>query len=180
MELMIVIAIIAVIAAIALPSILHAKMNATEAAAIGAMKSIASAETIFRQKEMPAPVTAAVLGTAATGTYCFLDDLTAASLIDSTFTPVAPGLLPNYQKMGYQFFVGPSVTAPDSLFGITSFPSVFNATGQRCFVMDGSGTLWYGYGDGITTGIDQDWWSTGTCTVYAYGAPPPAVAPVGK
>jgi len=49
-ELMIVIAIIAIIAAIAIPNLLSGRMSANEASAIGAMKLITSAEAIWLQQ----------------------------------------------------------------------------------------------------------------------------------
>jgi prepilin-type N-terminal cleavage/methylation domain-containing protein len=48
-ELMIVIAIIAIIGAIAIPSILQGRVSANEAAAVGSLKTIASSQAMFRE-----------------------------------------------------------------------------------------------------------------------------------
>src|SRR5437870_5475099 len=48
-ELMIVVAIIAIIAAIAIPNLLRSRMAANESAAIGACKTFASAEDTYRR-----------------------------------------------------------------------------------------------------------------------------------
>src|SRR5205085_1955103 len=50
-ELMIVIAIIAIIAAIAIPSLLDARKASNETAAIGGLRAIFSAETLFRDRD---------------------------------------------------------------------------------------------------------------------------------
>ena len=48
-ELMIVIAIIAIIAAIAIPNLIQARKHGNEASAIGALKTIGTSEAIFRE-----------------------------------------------------------------------------------------------------------------------------------
>ena len=48
-ELMIVIAIIAIIAAIAIPNLIEARKGSNEAAAIGAMRTLTTAQALFRE-----------------------------------------------------------------------------------------------------------------------------------
>src|SRR5262245_40702603 len=50
-ELMIVIAIISVIAPIAIPNIMAARKHGNEASAIGSLKTISTAQTMFNQKD---------------------------------------------------------------------------------------------------------------------------------
>ena len=50
-ELMIVIAIIAIIAAVAIPDLIEARKGSNEAAAIGAMRTIATAQTLFHDDD---------------------------------------------------------------------------------------------------------------------------------
>ena len=50
-ELMIVIAIIAIIAAIAIPNLIEARKNGNETAAIGALKTLGSAQALFRESD---------------------------------------------------------------------------------------------------------------------------------
>lgn len=51
-ELMIVVAIIAIIAAIAIPNLLAAKMSANETSAIGSLNAIKNAQTLFSQRDI--------------------------------------------------------------------------------------------------------------------------------
>ena len=53
-ELMIVIAIIAIIAAIAIPNLIEARKNGNETAAIGALKTIGTAQSLFREADKEA------------------------------------------------------------------------------------------------------------------------------
>ena len=53
-ELLIVVAIILIIAAIAIPNLLRAKMAANESAAVGAIRTITTAEITFNSSPTPA------------------------------------------------------------------------------------------------------------------------------
>ena len=49
-ELMIVVAIIAIIAAIAIPNLLRSRMAANESACVGSLKTVATQEAIYKQQ----------------------------------------------------------------------------------------------------------------------------------
>lgn len=133
---MIVIAIIAIIAAVAIPNLLAAKKSANEASAIGSLRAIVSAEAVYLERS-------------AAQTYSdSLLSLSNANLIDS--------VLGTGQKEGYLFFQVAGAL-PSSASGPTS-PSTglasdaaynFNAiaeprspsTGNRFFFVDQTGVI---------------------------------------
>ena len=115
-ELMIVVAIIAIIAAIAIPSLLTAKISGQEAAVIASMRTISSTQEQYRARY---------------GTYANLTQLSAASFVD----PV----LGSGQKSGYTV----AITATTNTWYCTAIPNVFNQTGVRGFYVDQSGVLRY-------------------------------------
>ena len=92
-ELLIVVAIILIIAAIAIPNLLQARVAANEASAVGSLRTINTAEVTYNSSYPTvgyAP-TLAALG----GTNCSAPDQTQACLIDSS---LSSGL-----KSGYSF-----------------------------------------------------------------------------
>ena len=131
-ELLIVIAIILIIAAIAIPNFFRARMAANEASAVSACRSITSAEITFNnyyQKGFSS--TLAQLGPPPSGP----SSITNADLID---TVLASG-----EKSGYEF-----VYTPTSLQGIiysnylvNANPSSLDVTGTRYFFVDSSGVI---------------------------------------
>lgn len=92
-ELLIVVAIILVIAAIAIPNLLQARVSANEASAVGSLRTINTAEITYNSSYPTvgfAPTLAALGGSA-----CTAPDETAACLIDSALASGA--------KSGYSF-----------------------------------------------------------------------------
>jgi type IV pilus assembly protein PilA len=140
-ELLIVVAIIGIIAAIAIPSLLRARVSANEAGTIGDIRSVISAQAAFQS--------------AANGWYAPIDCLstpdtcivgyptTAPTFADSTITATTP-------KSGYNrsFFPGvvPS-TLPTTLTNVVdgfcygAYPSTIGQTGVRGFGGDASGRV---------------------------------------
>src|SRR5271170_3366783 len=88
-ELLIVVAIILIIAAIAIPNLLRSKMAANEASAVGTMRTINTASVSFSTTYGNYPVALTNLGPSTSPTS------TAADLVDQ---PVASG-----SKSGYNF-----------------------------------------------------------------------------
>src|SRR4051812_27100371 len=100
-ELLIVVAIIGIIAAIAIPNLLASRRAANEGSAQQSMRTFSSAEATYRS-------------TAGNGSYGPVDNLVAQSLIDST--------LGGGQKSGYSFTTGaadPAVSSTDFVIGAT-------------------------------------------------------------
>ena len=116
-ELLIVIAIIGIIAAIAVPNLLQSKAAANEASAISSLRNI---------------VTSQITYSATTGSGSYADSLavlSAQSLIDS--------VLGAGTKDGYTFTVGGGANT----FIVNSNPSTPGTTGNRYFFSDESGVI---------------------------------------
>src|SRR2546422_820026 len=121
-ELLIVVAIILVIAAIAIPSLLHAKMSGNEASAVGSLHAIISAsQTYASTYGVGYPPSLAAMGPAAIATA------TAADLLDSVLT--------SGSKSGYAFVYSASTPVGGVIlsFSITADPLTRGTSGQRSF-----------------------------------------------
>jgi prepilin-type N-terminal cleavage/methylation domain-containing protein len=123
-EIMIVVAIIALLAAIAIPNLLRARLAANESAAIAALKTLASASHTFRAAN-PAYPTA--LG----------------DLFDGLTPPYIDSVLASGTKQGYTFALAPITTTNpgDSGFTATAVPLTPGTTGNRGFFVDTSGVI---------------------------------------
>jgi len=121
-ELLIVVAIIGIIAAIAVPNLLQSKAAANEASAISAVRNIVTSHITFS-------------ATSGSGTYAAdLDALETAKLIDS--------VLGSGTKDGYTF----ASVGTTSTFTITAAPVTTGTTGNRYFFSDESGVIRYNTG----------------------------------
>jgi type IV pilus assembly protein PilA len=125
-ELMIVIAIIAIIAAIAIPNLIEARKGANEASAIGAMRTLASAQALYQSggKEMGASTSAGKPVYASV-----MSSLSSKNLVDN--------VLGGGTKAGYVFTLGTSNT---DTWSCTATPSG-STTGTRRFYVDQSGVI---------------------------------------
>jgi prepilin-type N-terminal cleavage/methylation domain-containing protein len=141
-ELLLAMTIIAIIAALATPRLLRARMNATESAAIGAMRSIGTAEQMYASAcgRGGFADSLTVLGVPPSGTTApFLsEDMTAAAtaLRDGYLFIVAPGANAS---------VGPTDcngTPTQSGYYASATPLTFGTTGTRSFAMNVSHTIW--------------------------------------
>lgn len=119
-EIMIVVAIIALLAAIAIPNLLRARLAANESAAIAALKTVASAAHTFRAANPEYPADLSALYTNLTPPY-----------IDSVLAGGA--------KQGYNF----SLSGDASGFSATAIPATVGTTGNRRFFVDTSGVIRY-------------------------------------
>jgi type IV pilus assembly protein PilA len=148
-ELMIVIAIIAIIAAIAIPNLLSARKNGNEAAAIGSLKAIVSAQTVYREGDKNgdgsneyAPTLAALTDTGSTGTDDLIDEILASGTRQGyNFTLTVPG--PPQNRFVWTCHADAVVqgTTGDRHFGAAMAGLIFfNATAQVTFSIDGSST----------------------------------------
>ena len=129
-ELLIVVAIILIIAAIAIPNLLRSKMAANEASAVGSLRTLNTACVSYSSTYgIGFPAALANLGPAAAATS------TTADLIDSV---LASGL-----KTGYTFTytAGAAVNNVVPTYTITGNPQSANVTGIRYFFTDQSGVI---------------------------------------
>jgi len=124
-EIMIVVAIISLLAAIAIPNLLRARHNANEAAAMAALRTISTACESYRAAQTPTsyPATLAVLSTEVPP---YID----AGLAGATGAGTA--------KQGY-FYTFVWVTA--NQYTCTASPAVSGTTGTRVFFVDESGVI---------------------------------------
>jgi prepilin-type N-terminal cleavage/methylation domain-containing protein len=150
-ELMIVIAIIAIIAAIAIPNLMAARKHGNEASAIGALKTIVTAETMFNTKDAEKD---------GNLDYGMLSELLNSQLID----PV----LGNGTKSGYLFQASYSFTTSEWLWYGVANPALPSETGDRYFATNIGGNIFYT--SSVYCPIDTD-----TCLLPANG-----LNPVGK
>jgi type IV pilus assembly protein PilA len=140
-ELLIVVAIIGIIAAIAIPSLLRARVSANEAGTIGDVRSIISAQAAFQSAANGwyAPITCLNSPSGCINNY----PTNAPTFADSTMAAMTP-------KSGYNrtFINGlPPNPMPSTLTGVLdgfcygATPSTQNQTGVRGFGGDASGRV---------------------------------------
>ncbi len=122
-ELLIVVAIILIIASIAIPNLLRARMSANEASAVGAVRTLNTAQISYNSA-YPSVGYAATLS-ALGGTACNPPSPTSACLIDSQ---LATGT-----KNGYSYTITGAAGTPAATYEVIAAPTVPNQTGTRYF-----------------------------------------------
>ena len=140
-EMMIVVAIIAIIAAIAIPSLLAARRNSLETNAVGSMRAYAEAQSIFKRNdwngngilEYATPFNTLFSTVDGTGQ--------PIQLIDSAFAGATVATAP---KHGYWFadcatIGGAAINWADD-FAMSGTPSTYGRTGYRSFMISTNGT----------------------------------------
>jgi type IV pilus assembly protein PilA len=124
-ELLIVVAIILIVAAIAIPNLLRAKMAASEASAVGSLRVINMTAVAFSTTYGNYPTKLADLGPSTSPSS------TAADLIDS--------VLVTGVKTGYTFAY--TAASPYFQYTLTARPTNPGVSGQRYFFTDQSGVI---------------------------------------
>ena len=128
-ELLIVVAIILIIAAIAIPNLLRSKMAANEASAVATMRTLNTSAVAYSTTYGAYPTHLTDLGPASTPSS------TAADLIDSVLGGTDPAT-----KSGYTF-VWTAAGSPVSSYTLVATPVTQGVTGQRGFFTDQSGVI---------------------------------------
>jgi type IV pilus assembly protein PilA len=130
-ELLVVVSIILIIAAIAIPNLLQARVAANEASAVSSLRTINTAEIsyISNYPTVGFAPTLAALG----GTNCNPGDETGACLIDS--------LLSSGTKQGYNFTATGIGAAPSTSYVTIALP--VPGSGNRSFCSTESATINY-------------------------------------
>ena len=124
-ELLIVVAIIGIIAAIAIPNLLASRRAANEGSAQQSMRTINSAEATY-------------LNTAGAGSYGSLADMMGKNLVDSVL-----GQADTTAKSGYLFTVNPVAGTPAQFwaFALPTTTSGVGQTGTRRFAISEDGVM---------------------------------------
>lgn len=167
-ELMIVVAIIAIIAAIAIPNLLRSRMAANETAAVGACKALAEAEDIYRRTDWNRDgVLEYSLFISGQSSLYRDNEMQEISLVDKAFAMAEgdPGgqnteLNPTTPKAGYCFRVltsqGPNASGgsksyistgggnPHMTLGyaVSALPYSYDGSGRSTFCMSSTGTIY--------------------------------------
>jgi type IV pilus assembly protein PilA len=139
-ELLIVVAIILIIAAIAIPDLLRARMAANESSAVGSLRSINTAEVIYYSEYPGTGYSADLPSLGAAGASPCVAATTSACLIDDV---VATATTAVTAKSGYFFTYTPGAVA-GTTYTVLATPATFGSTGQRYFFTDESGVIRYG------------------------------------
>jgi prepilin-type N-terminal cleavage/methylation domain-containing protein len=144
-ELLIVVAIILIIAAIAIPNLLRSRIAANEASAVGSLRTINTAEVSYASTypNIGFATSLAVLGPGATAgatstsaNAALLDNVLGNSTCTSTTCP----------KSGYNFYItatAGTAGAPTSTYSSNANPLTVDQTGKRYFYSDASGVIRY-------------------------------------
>lgn len=145
-ELLIVVAIILIIAAIAIPNLLKSKMTANEAAAAESIRTIDTGETTYAAT-CPNIGYSATLVELNTGAVC----VSGKNIIDNILGGSDPAI-----KSGYQFTYAPIPTAGlNSAFTLTVVPLKVGTTGQRGFYSDQTNVIRYTQSGAPPTAADS-------------------------
>lgn len=138
-ELLIVVAIILIIAAIAIPNLLRARMAANESSAAGSLRTMGSAEAAYftAYPDLGYALDIGKLG----GTAPCTPSSSGACLIDSSLSSAIPG---SSGKSGYYFLATGVMTGGATnytAYVIGAAPVVVNSTGTRDFCSLSDGVL---------------------------------------
>jgi type IV pilus assembly protein PilA len=124
-ELLIVVAIILIIAAIAIPNLLRARIAANESAAVASLRTIDTAEITYQSANPTIGFSPDLPTLGGAGSPCTLS-ATSACIIDNT---LAQGT-----KSGYLFVATPhAVGGVNSTNTVSAIPANWNQTGVRGF-----------------------------------------------
>jgi prepilin-type N-terminal cleavage/methylation domain-containing protein len=132
-ELLIVVVIIGIVAAIAIPNLLASRRAANEGAATAAMRTIYGAEATYQ-------------ATQGVGNYGDLTELNSSGLIDTVLTNATAAGTP---KSGYVFNIVPAdrTATTAAMFVASAVPSQHGSglvgTGSRSYAVNESGVIYY-------------------------------------
>ena len=155
-ELLIVVAIILIIAAIAIPNLLRSKIDANESSAVGSVRTIGTAEVTYQSSWGTGY--AVNLGRLGGAAPCTVATAATACLIDPLLSTGAT------TKSGYVFNAAGTLADAAGIlngFEVNATPSTYQTTGVRAFCDDQTGVLKFvangaaaiGVGAGACAGI---------------------------
>lgn len=137
-ELLIVVAIILIIAAIAIPNLLRSRLAANEASAVSSMRSINTAQIAYNATfpTLGYSTTISALGPGST-------DCSAPGSATSTNACLLDNVLGSGTKSGYNFKIANATGDPVGNYASTGDPVSPGTSGQRHFYSDASGVIRY-------------------------------------
>jgi len=148
-ELLIVVAIILIIAAIAIPNLIRSRMAANEASAAATLRTLNTSEILYSTTYGGFSPSLVSMGAPAAGcTTTTIPTAANACLVDATLAkdPI--------QKSGYTITYTPAA-APAPTYKIVALPNAVGSTGQRAFCTDQSVVISVnGGGTACTPGTD--------------------------
>jgi prepilin-type N-terminal cleavage/methylation domain-containing protein len=124
-ELLIVVAIILIIAAIAIPNLLRARIAANESSAVASIRTLNTAMISYNSAYPTVGFAANLASLSGSGASCSPPSSTTACLIDSQ--------LASGTKSGYVFTAAASGTSPAGSYSAAGSPLTPNQTGVRSF-----------------------------------------------
>ena len=137
-ELLIVVAIILIIAAIAIPNLLRSRMAANEASAVGSVRTINTAEVTYSAAYPDIGFTTVLSNLSGPSSTC-----TGAGA-NSTQACLIDNVLGAGTKSGYTFkLAGGGGSNPNYTFTDTATPVTVGQSGQRGFFSDQTGVIRY-------------------------------------
>lgn len=151
-ELLIVVAIILIIAAMAIPNLLRARIAANESSAVNSIRAINTAEISY-QTAFPQVGYAANLGNLGGAAPC-TPTVTTACLLDNTLATASPG---NGSKSGYVFLATglQPVNGVNTLYTAGASPVTFNQSGVRNFCANEDGVIRFNPGSSGSTPVNN-------------------------
>jgi len=138
-ELLIVVAIILIIAAIAIPNLLRARIAANEASAVSSLRTMNTACITYDTSYNVYPTALTNLAPVASGTT---PTSTSADLLDAVLTTTP------FQKSGYTFGF---TAGGGTTYSINATPMTVNTTGVRQFYTDQTGVIHQNTGAAATS-----------------------------
>lgn len=132
-ELLIVVAIILIIAAIAIPNLMHARMAANESSAVGSVRTVTTGEITYQSTYPTVGYAPALVNLGGPLGVACVPSQNSACLIDSVLAN--NGNPPGSGKSGYRFISGTGTVAGGVNIGYTiqAAPITINQTGIRAF-----------------------------------------------
>jgi type IV pilus assembly protein PilA len=141
-ELLIVVAIILIIAAIAIPNLLRSKIAANQASAVGSLRTLVTSEITYSSTYSVGFT--ANLGELGPPTSGGTASATNADLIDQVLAGGLASTATSSSKSGYAFVYAPGTSDSSGhvdAFTINASPVVLNQTGQNYYFTDASGVI---------------------------------------
>ena len=148
LELLIVVAIILIIAAIAIPNLMRSRMAANEASAVSSMRSINTAQIAYNSTFLGYATDLTLLGPPA-GSSC-----QAAGSATSANACLLDNVLQTGTKAGYNFVISNATGTPVTNYQTNADPITQGSSGQRHFYSDSSGVIRYN-ASGVANSTDK-------------------------